>query len=84
MDQDHKQECQRQLFRLINKFGAKSIISMIPDVTSMATLRSWRVRGRISATAAHELCKLPEVRQAGFTREILRPDVQLWWKAADE
>tara|TARA_R110000764_G_scaffold82835_2_gene163181 strand:+ start:75 stop:719 length:645 start_codon:yes stop_codon:yes gene_type:complete len=38
----------------------------------------WKVRGRVPATLAHNLCLLEPVKNEGFTRESLRPDVKSW------
>lgn len=65
-----------QLVRLINEFGRVDISIMTS--CDHATLRSWRLRGRISAKAAHTICEYEAVKNAGFTREILRPDVECW------
>lgn len=43
------------------------------------TLRSWKSRGKLSATVTAQLCKIPEVVDAGFTREQLRPDILVWF-----
>lgn len=40
---------------------------------------NWRARGRVSAQAANDLCKVKEIKEAGFTREMLRPDVPFWY-----
>lgn len=40
---------------------------------------NWKGRGRVSAQAANDLCKIREIKEAGFTRENLRPDVPFWY-----
>lgn len=65
-----------ELQRLLNTFGAQQISELAS--VSPATIRAWLHRGRISATKAHEICKHNAIRELGFTREILRPDVTLW------
>ena len=42
------------------------------------TIRQWRSRGRVSASAAHYLCRNKRIAGKGFTREALRPDVREW------
>lgn len=67
----------RELKRLLNTVGA----NWIKTITSVqdATIRGWVFRGRISASAANELCKCENVQGFGFTRESLRPDVEYWY-----
>ena len=66
-----------QIESLIQHYGISGLAHLC-DVEPV-TVRSWRVRKRISATAAHELCKLERVKNDGFTREKLRPDVKVWY-----
>lgn len=40
---------------------------------------NWKARGRVSAAAANDLCKIKTIKDAGFTREKLRPDVPFWY-----
>ncbi len=41
-------------------------------------IRNQKSRGKISAVAADAFCKIPDVKEAGFTRENLRPDIRFW------
>lgn len=40
---------------------------------------SQKVRMKISQESATLYCKIKEVKAAGFTREMLRPDVKNWF-----
>lgn len=60
-----------------------------PGVAALAGIKpyvvqSWLSRGRISAQAASDICKIPDIAAAGFTREMLRPDVVYWYTDARE
>jgi hypothetical protein len=44
-----------------------------------STLRCWKTRGTVSPFVATELCKIEQVKAAGFTREKLRPDILVWY-----
>lgn len=63
--------------RLISMFSIVGLSSLTGR--SSQVIVSWRARGRISATAAHEICQLPEIKALGFTREGMRPDVKYWY-----
>lgn len=65
-----------QLTKLISEIGIERI-KTLADV-DRATIRTWQFRGRISAIAAHKICLSPDVINLGFTREVLRPDVECW------
>jgi len=39
---------------------------------------SQKTRSKISGEAASEYCKIKEVKKIGFTKEMLRPDIQDW------
>ena len=70
--------------RLISTFGATGVAHLVQvsegkqGKVTVDAVRKWGQRGRISATMAHKLCKLDVVKDAGFTRESLRPDVKSW------
>lgn len=49
-----------------------------------STLRSWKTRGTVSPFVATELCKIKEVKSAGYTREKLRPDILVWYDEVKE
>ena len=70
------QQMNDELVRLISTFGAGQITNLLS--VGPSTIRQWLHRGRISATKAHEVCKHNAVRELGFTRESLRPDVECW------
>ena len=63
--------------RLISMFSIVGLSSLTGRSSQVIT--GWRARGRISATAAHEICQLPEIKALGFTREGMRPDVKYWY-----
>jgi len=44
-----------------------------------STLRCWKTRGTVSPFVATELCKIEQVKAAGYTREKLRPDILVWY-----
>jgi len=66
-----------QLDRLIGIFSVPGIVALT-GVTS-ATVNQWKKRGRIGAQAAHEICQIKEIKNHGFTRESMRPDVGFWY-----
>lgn len=41
-----------------------------------STIRNYKHRKQISQEAATAFCKIKEVKAAGFTREMLRPDLR--------
>ena len=65
-----------QLTKLIHDVGMARITELTG--ADRATIRTWQHRGRISATAAHKICLSPDVINKGYSREILRPDVECW------
>lgn len=78
-------EMRKQVDLLVDTFGAVGIVHLVAraDRSKIITVDSvykWRKRGRISATMAHLLCKEGPAKDAGFTREALRPDVKTWIK----
>lgn len=74
--EQQQQQMTDELNRLISTFGAQQVQELTG--ASAGTIRTWLHRGRISATAAHAVCKCKVVRQLGFSRETLRPDVKVW------
>ena len=66
-----------ELDRLIKTFS-KPGLTALTKITS-ATITQWMARGRVSAQAAHEICKIKQIKAQGFTREKLRPDVGFWY-----
>lgn len=74
---DEIQTMKAQTEALIARFtvAGLSAISGIP----YPTVGQWKIRGRVGASAANEICKLEQVKAAGFTRENLRPDVKFWY-----
>lgn len=48
-----------------------------------STLRCWKTRGTVSPFVATELCKIEQVKKAGYTREKLRPDILVWYDKVD-
>lgn len=71
-----------QITELVDRFGASGIAHLTAvcdgQALTVMAVRNWVSRGRISATWAHKLCQLAPVKEAGFTREALRPDVKSW------
>jgi len=65
-----------QLKRLVSDIGSARLQELAQ--CRPATVRSWLHRGYISATAAHLVCLSPDVEALGYTRETLRPDVEVW------
>ena len=65
--------------KLFNAFHPKMLAekSGIP----YATVRAQKTRLKLSQEAATKICSIPEVAQAGFTREQLRPDILVWFDA---
>ena len=61
----------------IDTFGVSGFAHLC-DVKPVA-VRAWRLRGRISATAANTFCKTHQAKEWGFTREEMRPDVLVWY-----
>lgn len=49
-----------------------------------STYRACKTRSRCGARVATAVCQIPEVAQAGFTREQLRPDIDVWFDADKE
>lgn len=74
--EQQQQQMTDELHRLISTFGAEQVQQLTG--VGASTVRQWLSRGRISATAAHAVCKCQVVRQFGFSRESLRPDVRVW------
>jgi len=70
-------QMKEQVEKLVGIFTATGIASISGN--SRQTVNNWIARGRISAQAAHEVCKLDEVSAHGFTRESMRPDVKFWY-----
>lgn len=66
-----------ELHRLLDMFGGTEGVALYAGVNESA-VKSWIKRGRISATGAHEICRLTFVRCYGFSRYTLRPDVSTW------
>lgn len=67
----------KEIDRLINSFSIVGLAHLTGKTSQ--TINNWRARGRISATAAHEVCQIEEIKALGFTRESLRPDVKFWY-----
>lgn len=65
-----------QLKRLLSDIGSTRVQELARCRPS--TIRSWLHRGYISATAAHLVCLSPDVAALGYSRETLRPDVEVW------
>jgi len=42
------------------------------------TIRAWVNRGIIAAWYCEKICEIPAVKRMGFTKEKLRPDVDVW------
>lgn len=70
-------EMRAEVDRLIQMFSIVGLASLTGR--SSQTINGWKSRGRVSATAAHEICQLEEIKALGFTREKLRPDVKYWY-----
>lgn len=70
-------QAKAELERLVSVFGRKGVESLCGRVNG--AVGQWVLKGMISASAAHELCKLDVVKNEGFTREGLRPDVRVWY-----
>lgn len=62
-------------------FFAKFSPSFIAEKSgvSIRTVKSQKSRQKLSGKCANDYCKIDEVKKAGFTREILRPDIQNWY-----
>ena len=45
----------------------------------LSVAQSNKYRLTISARCAHEFCTIKEVKEAGYTRESLRPDIKCWY-----
>ncbi len=61
---------------LFEKFSVSGVAHLAGQDISVA--QRWKSRGRVSATWAHKLCEIEVIKNAGFTREMLRPDVKSW------
>lgn len=70
-------EMKAEIDRIINLFTVPGLASLTGK--SRETISNWKARGRISANAAHEICKIEEIKVHGFTREKFRPDVTYWY-----
>lgn len=74
---DQVEQAKSEMLRLIETFGPSGLAYLMGASTgAVFTMKS---RGYISAQAAHELCKMDTVKNEGFTREKLRPDVKVWY-----
>ena len=73
--EQHEEHERRELERLLEWAGSPGVLAELLDVTPQ-TVDGWRVRGRISATAAEIADK---VTKGKFTKRMLRPDVSTWW-----
>lgn len=71
-----------EVTRLIKTFSARGVSYMLNlngFKVKTGAVNVWLHRGRISAMAAHVICKHKDVQEKGFTRESLRPDVPFWY-----
>lgn len=79
---EQKQAMKEALAELVERFSPGILTHLIAEHTGKTltteTVSGWVSRGRISATMAHAVCQIPAVRDSGFTREMLRPDVESW------
>jgi hypothetical protein len=75
-------QMREQITKLVKEFTCPGLAAL--NKSSTAVVQNWLQRGRISAQAASDLCKLPDIMEAGFTRELLRPDVTYWYTDARE
>jgi len=75
-------QMREQIQKLVAAFTAPGIAALAGIRTPV--VQAWIARGRISAQAASDICKIPEVAAAGFTREAMRPDVVYWYTDARE
>lgn len=66
-----------QLARLQSDIGIDRLMELAQ--CDRTTIRVWAHRGRISKQAAHKVCLSPDVAALGYTREVLRPDVENWY-----
>lgn len=66
-----------ELNKLIVSMGGMRATSQLLGI-NYYTLNSWKVRGRVSASEAKNICENPLVAKKGFTKEKLRPDVRYW------
>lgn len=71
-----KARMKQELERLLDTVTAPALKIMFGY--SAQKVGTWKQRGRISATAAHEICQHEQIKKRGFTRESLRPDVKFW------
>lgn len=73
-------QMKEQLNRLVKIFGSRGLVYLLKQQKlTVNNIGIWKARGRISALAAHEICKHKDVQSQGFTREGLRPDVMVWY-----
>lgn len=70
-----RDECER----LVATFSVPGVAKIGGESLSRAMVQEWKTRGRVSAHWANILCKNKLIRDAGFTRESLRPDVPFWY-----
>lgn len=52
-------------------------LSQIADITG-STIRTWKMRGFVSAWMAIKLEKIPAIAKLGYTKNKLRPDIKDW------
>ncbi|CAL9987432.1 hypothetical protein VPHD81_0074 [Vibrio phage D81] len=80
-------EMKKETRRLVSAFSAPGVAHLLKLEGITITRQGvnvWLARGRISAYAAHKICQHKDVREKGFTRESLRPDVPVWYIDGEE
>lgn len=78
LNKKEQQQAANELVKLIDFAGG--IIALSKDAgVSRQTVHNWINKKYISATAARYLCSTDKYKNAGFTKELLCPDIQIWY-----
>lgn len=80
--EEQLKQMREKVEKLVSFFTAPGVAALAGIKTPV--VHRWVERGRISAQAASDICKIPDIAAAGFTRELLRPDVTYWYTDARE
>ncbi len=70
-----------KIIKVTEDFFIKFQVDFLSAKTGInaSSIRSMKCRLKLSQEAATKFCKLARVKASGFTREQLRPDIQIWF-----
>lgn len=71
--------------KLIMSMATDKIVKMlgVPLIArsigvSDTTVQNWKARGMFAAWACEPICSIAAVKRMGYTKEALRPDIDIW------